>query len=46
LAIDKNYMHNTLGITKPNMQQKFMMELQTIVENKSKSDQLYGWGKN
>ncbi len=39
-------MHNTLGINKPNMQQKFMMELQKIIQNKQKSDQLYGWGKN
>ena len=27
LTIDKNYMYSNLGITKPNMQQKFLMLL-------------------
>ena len=39
-------MHSSLGITKPNMQQKFQMLIQEVVENKNKEDTLYGWGKN
>jgi hypothetical protein len=39
-------MHSSLGITKPNMQQKFIMLLTEVIENKNKEDTLYGWGKN
>lgn len=39
-------MYNHLGITKLNMQQKFIMLLEEVVHNKNKIDTLYGWGKN
>lgn len=28
------------------MQQKFLMLLEEVIENKNKEDTLYGWGKN
>jgi len=28
------------------MQQKFLMLLEEVIENKNKVDTLYGWGKN
>jgi hypothetical protein len=46
MTIDKNYMYSNLGITKQNMQQKFLMLLHEVIENKHKIDTLYGWGKN
>ncbi len=39
-------MHNALGITKLNMQQKFLMCLEELVQNGKRKDTLYGWGKN
>lgn len=39
-------MHNALGITTQNMQQKFLMSIQQNLNKKSSNDQLWGWGKN
>lgn len=39
-------MYNVLGITKQNMQQKFLMSINENLGNKPRNDKLYGWGKN
>lgn len=39
-------MHNVLGITTQNMQQKFIMSIEQNMNKKSNNDQLWGWGKN
>ena len=44
--IQKKYMHNVLGITTQNMQQKFLMSIHENLNKKSNNDQLWGWGKN
>lgn len=44
--IEKKYMHNVLGITKQNMQQKFIMSIEENLHKKSNNDKLWGWGKN
>ena len=39
-------MVDVLGITKQNMQQKFIMSIEENLKKKSRNEQLYGWGKN
>lgn len=39
-------MHNVLGITTQNMQQKFLMSIDEHLNKKFTNDQLWGWGRN
>jgi hypothetical protein len=44
--IERKYMENVLGINKLNMQQKFMLCIEEVVEGKNEYEQLWVWGKN
>jgi hypothetical protein len=44
--IERKYMENVLGISKLNMQQKFILCIEEVIEGKNEYEQLWVWGKN
>lgn len=39
-------MENVLGMNKLNMQQKFMLCINEVIQGKNERDQIWVWGKN